>query len=263
MMEAVVLILAFLYFGASLASPVFQKTEKLSIPNPLPCLISREHADARKIIRHDPCHKLFLLPECSSCTNSSHCSTRKCWNNKCVYDTEISKKKCFSQKSECSLCTLGSECSLGKCWGSPRKCTDGSLTSLLKCGYRKECEACTSGLQCSTMKCLGGKCVFDTQASKDKCFHSPLKPECSPCSKNSDCAQGKCWGTPQKCTDGSYSSLLKCGFKPECSACTSALQCATKFCLFGKCLSDISSRNRCHISLPPIDCRLTVLKPFC
>ncbi|CDF37625.1 unnamed protein product [Chondrus crispus] len=62
-----------------------------------------------------------------------------------------------------------------------------------------------------------------------------LLPECSPCHKGSDCEQGKCWGSPLKCTDGSYESLKNC-FGAECDACSSDLQCATLKCWNKKCV---------------------------
>lgn len=63
-------------------------------------------------------------------------------------------------KPNCSPCTSSLQCKSRKCWG--RKCTDGSYKDLLKCGFNKECEKCKSGLDCATKKCTDSKCVFST-----------------------------------------------------------------------------------------------------
>lgn len=70
------------------------------------------------------------------------------------------------------------------------------------------------------------------------------KPECAPCTSGSQCLQGKCWGSPLKCTDGGYHGLLRCGFKDECDACTSGLQCATKKCWKSKCVFDTEESKK-------------------
>lgn len=61
-----------------------------------------------------------------------------------------------------------------------------------------------------------------------------LLPECAPCETNEQCAQGRCWGTPKKCTDYSWKSLKKC-FQKECGRCRWDEQCSTRRCWLGRC----------------------------
>lgn len=63
-------------------------------------------------------------------------------------------------------------------------------------------------------------------------------PECSSCNRDSQCRQGKCWGSPLRCTDGTYQSLVRCGFGRECATCTTGLQCSTLHCRNGRCVFD-------------------------
>ena len=80
--------------------------------------------------------------------------------------------------------------------------------------------------------------------------HTPLpkpspKPDCSPCRSSRECKGGKCWGSPLRCTDGSYGSLKGC-FSKECDPCKNSLKCATMKCWGGKCIFDTDeSMNKC------------------
>lgn len=190
-------------------------------------------------------------PACEPCTTKFECATKKCSGGLCV-PRRAPADVCM-KKGECELCSDASECQQGKCWGKPKKCTDGKLDSLLRC-FLGECEACTSNFECATKKCWNGKCVFKTQASRDKCF-PPLKEECELCKEDEECEQGKCWGKPRKCTDGSFASLSKC-FAGECDSCASDFECATKKCWNRKCVFDTQeSRDKCFPPLKP-ECAL-------
>lgn len=80
-------------------------------------------------------------------------------------------------------------------------------------------------------------------------------PECSVCTSSSQCKQGKCWGTPLRCTDGTYHSLLRCGFRAECQKCTGNLMCATHYCNHGRCvLTRHGSSSHCSSSVPEDGC---------
>jgi len=88
------------------------------------------------------------------------------------------------------------------------------------------------------------------------CEEPPLNlPECARCSRSRNCVQGKCWGSPSRCTDGSYPSLKRC-FKDECEHCTASGQCATKKC-WGpgavlKCTFDtMESKRKCFPGWQP------------
>lgn len=180
-------------------------------------------------------------PACEPCSKKFECATKKCIGGVCV-PRRGSPDAC-GKKEECELCSDGSECQQGKCWGLPKKCTDGSLASRLRC-FLGECEACTSSLQCATKKCWKKKCVFKTQASRDRCF-PPLKPECALCAEDDECELGKCWGKPRKCTDGSLPSRERC-FLGECESCTSKFECASKKCWNKKCVfNTAASREKC------------------
>lgn len=185
-----------------------------------------------------------LLMECRNCERASQCSTNKCWGGRCVFDTTASKEKCFHQSgvgpispgfprfpgfpgfpifpsrglSECSSCSSSRACSTNKCWGG--KCVFGTQASRDRCfssgggvspllilpsAGLPECSRCTTSLSCSTRNCWGGKCVFDTKRSKNRCFsgigtitpHLILPglglPDCSFCSFSSECVSENCW----------------------------------------------------------------------
>lgn len=76
-----------------------------------------------------------------------------------------------------------------------------------------------------------------------------LLEECEPCTDNSECEQGKCWGKPSLCTDGTPPSLKRC-FKDECESCTSNFQCSTMKCWKKKCVfNTIESMQKCFPSM--------------
>lgn len=177
--------------------------------------------------------------ECKPCTSNFGCATKRCRNGKCVFKTKASVRKC-SKKAECARCKKDDECLPGKCWGKPRRCTDGSLPSLLRC-FKGECEKCKSEFECATKKCWSKKCVFPNSDSMKKCFPNLKKRECDPCMDNDECLSGKCWG--RKCTDGSRTSLRKC-FRPECFPCRKDFDCSTKKCWNGRCVFDDSKESR-------------------
>lgn len=136
---------------------------------------------------------------------------------------------------ECSSCRKDFQCESGKCWGRPKKCVENNLASFLRCGFKKECEPCEKKFECATKKCKKGLCVFKGKASFRKCRMGVKKGECERCKEDDECEQGKCWGKPRKCTDGTLPSLQKC-FLPECAACSSDFECSTKKCWNKKCV---------------------------
>lgn len=123
-----------------------------------------------------------------------------------------------------------------------------SVRSVLPC-YEQlpECSPCYSPTQCSTHKCWGGKCVYDTQASMDKCFPKPTKEECDPCGSVSECKTDKCWGG--KCVYDTPASMAKCFPNPkkkECESCSRADECVTNKCWGGKCVyNNDASMKKC------------------
>lgn len=182
-----------------------------------------------------------------------------------------SQGKSYGAKSNgklpmCARCRSGKDCQSGKCWGSPRKCVQKSdYRWLTKCGFKKECQRCSSAGECATKYCsspggaIPSKCIFRTRNSKEKCFakvperpqptrkprptqkpkpsSQPKRKECARCKSSSECATGKCYGSPKKCVGKTdYKWLKKCGFKTECKKCRSGLECATKKCSKGVCV---------------------------
>lgn len=63
-----------------------------------------------------------------------------------------------------------------------------------------------------------------------------MKKECDQCSQNAECLQEKCIGTPATCSDGSYESLLRCGFTENCGMCDDDWTCASMNCSGGMCM---------------------------
>ena len=60
--------------------------------------------------------------------------------------------------------------------------------------------------------------------------HPQLEPDCSSCSRSSQCRSQKCWGG--KCVaSNKYRDLRRCGFREECAPCSSSGQCATMACI--------------------------------
>lgn len=151
---------------------------------------------------------------------------------------------CRYNLPECSHCSSASQCVTRKCWGG--KCVYDTQASKDKCFTGKpECASCTFASQCETHKCWGGKCVFDTKTSKEKCF----KPQCASCLANEECITqschlGKCTNThaPSSCVP----------FKPICSPCKSSHECITKSCWNGMCVNKFTSTVR----KVPVNCFL-------
>lgn len=130
-----------------------------------------------------------------------------------------------------------------------------SVRSVIPC-YETlpECSRCYSPYQCITRKCWGGKCVYNNQTSKDKCFPKPTKDECEPCGNVSECKTDKCWGG--KCVYDTPSSMAKCfPKKKECDPCSKADDCVTNKCWGRKCVYDNeTSKKKCFpYTWPPID----------
>ena len=164
----------------------------------------------------------------------------------------------------CATCRSGNDCKSGKCWGSPRKCVQKTdYHWLTKCGFKKECESCSRSSECATKLCKSfgrgkrSKCIFRTKKSVAKCFRTVPKPsnkpspkkECAPCKSTSECARGKCYGSPKRCVRRVGSKWLKrCGFKTECKRCRSGLECATRKCDKGFCVR--RSAKECEMNKP-------------
>lgn len=108
------------------------------------------------------------------------------------------------------------------------------VRSIIPCHeHLPECFSCYSPHQCSTGKCWGGKCVYNTPASMEKCFPKK-KGECEPCSSVAECSTDKCWGLPGlglKCVYDNPVSMAKCfPKKGECQPCRSVSECSTDKC---------------------------------
>lgn len=156
-----------------------------------------------------------------------------CFPNRILADGVVHQRGCGDEPpyvKECGKCQRTSQCIDGKCWQG--KCTNGSYSSLLRCGFGAECSKCESGPQCATKLCELSKCVFNTQASRIRCCGPPMD-ECEKCVKDWQCRQGSCWNS--KCGDGSLASRQRC-FRPECSDCTTREDCITFFCHNEKCV---------------------------
>lgn len=134
--------------------------------------------------------------ECKVCHEDRKCKDgRKCWNNRCVHDTDEAKKRCF--KPTCSKCKLdrdclSQDCDAGYCVTRENKCsksTKGVVAEKEKFkGFVVECGDCKVDGDCILAKCFHGTCAKGWR-SKIRCgfLHN-----CEPCTKDSVCAAGKC-----------------------------------------------------------------------
>lgn len=164
----------------------------------------------------------YTRAECAYCTKDRQCSTKKCWNYKCVFDNKESMEKCF--KKECEKCEKDRDCSTDKCWNY--KCVNDTMESKNKC-FTPECESCEANGECATGYCYRKKCVFFTKGGIAKCY-PPTKEECEECSIHYDCKTGYCkWG---KCVRKSFVNSRHCFLRDECAACKRSKQCKS-----GKC----------------------------
>lgn len=148
--------------------------------------------------------------ECKLCHEDRKCKDgRKCWNNRCVHDTDEAKKRCF--RSTCSKCKrdrdcLSRDCDGGYCVTRANKCS--SLTKELEEDKNDKTKVLMD--ECSKCEfdgdCINGECFFGTCAkgwrSRRRCgfFHN-----CEPCLSDSACVTGKCTNgfcgrKPHRCT---------------------------------------------------------------
>lgn len=118
-----------------------------------------------------------------------------------------------------------------------------------------ECSKCSSPTQCSSGHCLGGKCVYNSPTSMERCFPGK-KGECDSCSTYSECLTEMCSGPAgedPKCVFDNPSSFEKCFLKKrECSLCSAPIQCVTHKCFNGKCVYDTAtSMAKCFPTTTP------------
>lgn len=212
-------------------------------------------------------HARCLRPECASCRLDSECSTRRCFRRRCIRWTSSSFYKCFistprpspsprptapvplqSPRALCARCTHHAQCSEGfVCAGSPRVCHDNTPRSRKAC-FRPECAMCIRSTQCASSRCEGGRCVYNTAASRARCLPG-RKPECARCSTDDECVTSRCAGRPvKKCVDGTKGSRRRCFGRPECAHCRGFHDCALGRCMGRKCTDgSYSSLLRCGV----------------
>lgn len=221
----------------------------------------QESAGGKKCVYNSKWSKeRCFTKECGSCYSDSECITQCCQQGKCVYHTNASYSKCFPSASPSVPPTYSitpSPSSARTPRPSPSMTSSPSssktpppspsMTSSPSSSHtasptptptplKPDCKPCKSSHECNSYMCTNGKC-----GSKYVVKHCP-KYECDKCCRDSECKGGKCWN--QICTDGSYKSLVRCGYKTECKPCKRGRECATRICKRGRCIFDTNASYR-------------------
>ncbi|CDF35070.1 unnamed protein product [Chondrus crispus] len=185
--------------------------------------------------------KCFPLSDCSKCTQSFECKSKRCLNRVCAANI-TSFRKCFPRK-ECAACTKSSQCSAGS------SCYRGRCVNLRRpyavdiCFPKRECAICAVNHQCATKRCINKRCVYPNIHSHDKCHRVK---QCGFCVRHTQCGRlGRCIN--KKCVVGTHRySIYKCFPKKECDACHHNIQCKTGLCYKKKCISrTLASKRKC------------------